>query len=110
MLLKSLRFVESDMLCAFQTLLSVLNADPAFPILIPTSFRTLPSCRISHPKYVNFSTSLSSVLSIVTRWLSELRILIILVFLVSSDRGSGRRPSKNMEARERRVAILATTE
>ena len=29
--------------------------------------------------------------------------------LISSDRSSGRRPSKNMEARERRVAILATT-
>ena len=28
---------------------------------------------------------------------------------ISSDRGSGRRPSKNMEARERMVAILATT-
>ena len=28
---------------------------------------------------------------------------------VSSDRGSGRRPSKNKEARERRVAILHTT-
>ena len=31
------------------------------------------------------------------------------VDIISSDRGSGRRPSKNKEARERRAAILATT-
>ena len=81
-LLNSLSFVESETLCAFQTLSSILNAAPAFPILMPTSFLTSPSFLISHPRYVNFYTSFRSVSSIITRWLPELRILMISVFLV----------------------------
>ena len=37
------------------------------------------------------------------------RILVKMTKYRSSDRGSGRQPSKNKEARELRVAILATT-
>ena len=40
---------------------------------------------------------------------SSMKVCVDKIIHVSSDRGSGRWPSKNKEARERRVAILATT-
>ena len=82
MLFKSVSFEERNMFWASQALLTLLNADYALPIIIQTSFHMLPCCLILHPRWVNFSTSLSSVSLIVFCCLPVLRIFIIPVFLV----------------------------
>ena len=67
MLLNSLFFYgKRYTLSTFQTLCSIQNDSPAFPIVRPTYFLISLFCLVSHPRLISFSTFLKSMPSFVT--------------------------------------------